>query len=211
MAETYTLTQRDYENCYYDGCSKNVSNNEDEDEMDKTIPDFSNIEKDPSFEYWVIATIKFMKYKPAHGDIIDVACMDYRNHGKYQWDAINNKLVDLYTEIDDYGSCNPMFRVGDGPGEFWPGHWHTTKSYQSDGIINYYGEIDHNNFVVLSKKLVSEINTKLVATNDCYKCQITIAGQSYDVETIRKNLDSEHVHDCTFQYELTDRSFIQEF
>jgi hypothetical protein len=152
-----------------------------------------------------------MMYKPAHGDIIDVACMEYRNHGKYQWDANNNALVELYGGIDDYGSCNPMFRVGDGPGEFPPWHWHATRSYRSGDFINYYGEIDHNNFVVLSEKLVSEISTKLVSTENGYKCQITIAGQTYDVETVRRNLDSENVHDCTFQYEHSHRVFVQEF
>jgi len=199
MAETYEILKKDYENCYFnEGSTAEMS-------------DFKNIEELPDFKEWVLKTIEFMMYKPAHGDIIDVACMEYRNHGKYQWDAINKTLVDLYTEIDDYGSCNPMFRVGDRPGEFRPGYWCATRSYRSGDFINYYGEIDHNNFVVLSKKLVSEINTKLVATKDCYKCQITIAGQTYVVETIRKNLDSEHVHDCTFQYEHTHMLFIQDF
>ena len=212
MAETYTLTEQDYLNCYYDQRSKTKYDDKFEDELDKNIPDFKNIEQDPSFEYWVNATIKYMKYNPAHGDIIDVACMEYRNHGKYQWDATNNKLVNLYTEIDDYGSCNPMFRVGDGPGEFPPGHCHTTKSYiTADRKIEYYGEIDHNNFVVLSEKLVSEISTKLVPTKGGYKCQITIAGQLYDVDTVRNNHNSKDVHDCTFQYEHSDRVFIQEF
>ena len=200
MAETYTLTERDYIDCYLSEGST------------EKMPDFENIEKEPEFKNWVYKTIKYMKYNPAHGDIIDVACMEYRNHGKYQWDAINEKLVNLYTEIDDYGSCNPMFRVGDQPGEFWPGHWHTTRSYVNAGDkIEYYGEIDHNNFVVLSKKLVSEISTKLVPTKDGYKCQIMIAGQLYDVDTVRNDHNSEDVHDCTFQYEHTDRVFIQEF
>lgn len=211
MAETYTLTEQDYLNCYYDQRSKTRYDDKFEDELDKNIPDFKNIEQDPSFEYWVHATIKYMKYNPAHGDIIDVACMEYRNEGKYQWDTDNNKLVNLYNEIDDYGSCNPMFRVGNGPGEFPPWHWHTTKSYQSGGFITYFGEIDHNNFVVLSKKLVSEISTKLVPTEDGYKCQIMIAGQLYDVDTVRNDHNSENVHDCTFQYEHSHRSFIQEF
>jgi hypothetical protein len=176
------------------------------------MPDFNTIEELPDFKEWVCKTIKFLNYNPAHGDIIDVACMEYRNDGKYQWDANNNALVELYGGIDDYGSCNPIFRVGDGPGEFWPGHWHATRSYiTADGRAEYYGEIDHNNLVVLSEKLVSEISTKLVSTENGYKCQITIAGQVYDVETIRKNLDSEHVHDCTFQYEHSHRVFVQEF
>jgi len=199
MAETYEILKKDYENCYFNEGST------------AEMPDFENIEELPDFKEWVLKTIKFMMYKPAHGDIIDVACMEYRNHGKYQWDAINKTLVDLYTEIDDYGSCNPMFRVGDGPGEFWPGHWCATRSYRSGEFINYYGEIDHNNFVVLSKKLVSEISTKLAATKDGYKCQITIAGQPYDVETVRNDHNSEHVHDCTFQYEHLHRAFVQEF
>lgn len=211
MAETYTLTQQDYLNCYYDQRSKTRYDDKFEDELDKNIPNFKNIEEDPSFEYWVHATIKFMEYKPAHGDIIDIACTGYRNQGKYQWDAINEKLVNLYDEIDDYGSCNPMFRVGDQPGEFSPGHWHATSTYTSGGRKVYYGEIDHNQYVVLSKKLVSEITTKLAPTKRGYACQIFIAGQPYNVITVRNNLNSEDVHDCTFVYEHSDRLFIQEF
>jgi hypothetical protein len=203
MAQTYQLTQQDYENCYFN------------EGIPAEMPDFKNIEEVPNFKEWVYKTIEFMKYKPAHGDIIDVACMEYRNHGKYMWDAINKKLVHLDTEIDDYGHCPSKFRVGDGPGEFPPWHWHATKSYEIDlhgkRIKNYYGEIDHNNLVVLSKKLVSEISTKLVSTEDRYKCQITIAGHTYDIETIRNNHNSENDYDCMFQYEHSHRVFVQEF
>jgi len=182
-----------------------------EEETRKNMPNFKDIEFVPDFENWIYKTINFMKYKPAHGDIIDISCTGYRNEGKRQWDAINKKLVDLYDLIDDYGSCNPMFRVGDQSGEFLPGHWHAASSYQSGGRINYYGVIDHNQYVVLSKKLVSEITTKLAPTKRCYKCQIMIAGQPFPVITIRNNLNSENVQDCTFEYDHGYRVFVQEF
>jgi hypothetical protein len=200
MAETYELTQKDYEDCYLS------------EKWAAKMPKFKNIEKLPDFGEVVCKTIKFMNYNPAHGDVIDVACMEYRNHGKYMWDAINEKLVKFYRRIDDYGSCNPMFRVGDGPGEFPPWHWCATRSHTTaDGRVEYSGEIDHNNLVPLSKKLVSEISTKLVSTENGYKCQITIAGQTYDVETIRNDHNSENDDDCMFQYEHSHRVFVQEF
>ena len=178
-----------------------------EDEIEKNMPEFENIEQMPEFEKWVYKTIKFMKYEPAHGDIIDVACAEYRNNGKYQWDEYNKKLVNLYTIINDYGSCSPMFRVGDQPGEFSPWHWHATKSCAGPGFTIYYGAIDHNTIVFLSKKLVSEINTKLVLVESKYRCDIVIAGVTYKVISTKPVLNPERAYDCGFSYDHEVKTF----
>lgn len=177
-----------------------------EDETEEKMPDFGNIEFLPDFKNWVYKTIKFMKYEPAHGDIIHVSCIDYRNQGKYQWDDINKQLVFLFTKIDDYGSCNPMFRVGNEPGEFPPWHWHATKSCPGPGFTVYYGEIDHNTIVFLSNKLVSEINTKLALVENMYRCEIGIQGQTYKVISSQSSLDAEDIYDCYFRYDHEDKT-----
>ena len=177
-----------------------------EDETDEMMPDFNNIEHVPHFISWVFKALKFMKYEPAHGDIIDAECTGYRNQGKYQWNGITNKLVYLFTKIDDYGSCNPIFRVGNEPGEFPPWHWHATSSCPGPGFNIHWGAIDHNTLVFLSKKLISEINTKLVSVKYTYKCEIDIRGVTYTVNSNQKDLDPEDIYDCSFSYDHEDKS-----
>jgi len=177
-----------------------------EDETEEKMPNFKNIEEVHHFGMWVKNTLKFMKYEPAHGDIIDVACDGYRNHGKYQWNDITKKLVYLFTNIDDYGSCNPIFRVGNEPGEFPPWHWHATSSCPGPGFTIHWGAIDHNTIVFLSEKLISEINTKLASVEDKYRCEIEIRGVTYTVNTSKKPLEPTDVYDCSFSYDHGDKS-----
>jgi predicted heme/steroid binding protein len=172
-----------------------------EDETEEKMPDFKDIEEVPHFGNWVKKTLEFMKYEPAHGDIIDVACNGYRNQGKYQWNDTTKKLVYLFTNIDDYGSCNPIFRVGNEPGEFPPWHWHATSSCPGPGFTIHYGAIDHNTIVFLSEKLITEINTKLESAKDRYKCEIDIRGVTYKVNTSKKPLEPTDVYDCSFSYD----------
>ena len=177
-----------------------------EDETDEMMPNFKKIEKVPRFLSWVYKALKFMNYEPAHGDIIDAECIGYRNQGKYQWDNITKKLAYLFTNIDDYGSCSPIFRVGNEPGEFPPWHWHATSSCPGPGFTIHWGAIDHNTIVFLSKKLISEINTKLVPVKDTYKCEIDIQGVTYTINSNQKDLDPEDVYDCSFSYDHEDKS-----
>ena len=177
-----------------------------EDETDEMMPDFDNIEHVPHFISWVYKALKFMKYEPAHGDIIDAECTGYRNQGKYQWNDITKKLVYLFTKIDDYGSCNPIFRVGNEPGEFPPWHWHATSSCPGPGFTIRWGAIDHNTIVFLSKNLISEINTKLVPVKDTYKCEIDIRGVTYTINSNQEILNPEDIYDCSFSYDHEDKS-----
>lgn len=180
------LTSDDYEEKFEE---------EYEDETDYEMPDFENIDFKADFEKWVYKALVFKRIIPEHGDVIAVNGDVYRNRGKYQWDGINNKLVDLYRDLDDYGSCNPMFRVGDNPGEFSPRHW--------------LNSIEHNSIVFLSNELIDEINTKLVPVERGYKCDIKIQWKHYMVYTKKSKLDPKKVHDCAFYYNASEMMLIQ--
>lgn len=61
------------------------------------------------------------------GDIIHIIeCGSYRNDGRMIYDG--NQLLDLYVDIDDYGSVPPIFLVGD---EFLATHWLNTIDHNS--------------------------------------------------------------------------------
>ena len=74
-----------------------------------------------------------------HGDIINFEG-GYRNQGKWIWDGVEKKLKNLYTEIDDYGSVPPEFKVGK---QFKPNHWVEV--------------IDHNTIIWLEDDLYDKI------------------------------------------------------
>jgi hypothetical protein len=163
-----------------------------EDETEENMPYFENIESMHDFEAWVIKTLKFKNIEPSHGDVIRVTNDDHRNNSKYQWDDINKTLVSLCYKYDDYGSCNPMFRVGEG---FSPGDW----------CWNDEGPIVHNTIVFLTEKLVDKINTKLVPAECGYKCVIEIYGGVYKFFMKQSKLDSKNESDCAFRYYPEDK------
>jgi len=132
-----------------------------EDETENKKPDFKNVEFLDNWKEWVYKTLKFMKYEPAHGDIIDIACIGYRNQGFYQWNDKTKKIVDLYG--GDYGVCHPMFRVGDQSGEFSPDHWTSALGYNEGGIF-------------LSKHHVEDIVRQEMKPSTMYDCSIEIDG-----------------------------------
>jgi len=103
--------------------------------------------------------------------------------------------VNLYTRLDDYGSCNPMFRVGDRPGEFSPKHW--------------LNSIDHNSIVFLSNELIEKINATLVPADRGYKCSITFGGQTYTVSTRIPKINVNDITYCGFSYDDECKYFIQ--
>jgi len=78
----------------------------------------------------------------------------YRNEGVYIWDG--SKMCNLYTEIDDYGSVPPEFKVGK---EFPPDYWiykiaHNDIVWLEDDLynINNYEIIDNNRIIVYTKE-----------------------------------------------------------
>ena len=75
------------------------------------------------------------------GDVIHFGNDDYRNNNKMIFDG--EKLIELYTEIDDYGSVPPQFVVGDNEDEF--------------DIGDFEDLIDHNSINWLSKDKLKEI------------------------------------------------------
>lgn len=75
------------------------------------------------------------------GDVIHFGNDDYRNNNKMIFDG--EKLIDLYTEVDDYGSVPPTFLVGDNEDEF--------------DIGDFDDLIDHNSINWLSKHKLQEI------------------------------------------------------
>ena len=152
-----------------------------EDETDEMMPDFKKIEQLPHFKDWVHKTLKFMKYEPANGDIIDVACIGYRNQGFYQWYDKTKRIINLYG--GDYGVCHPIFRVGDQPGEFSPGHWIRALDYNSPGIF-------------LSKKLVEDINSKDLEPSEKYECSFEIEGSEFYITSEGRLITPENIHKC---------------
>jgi hypothetical protein len=77
----------------------------------------------------------------ARGDVVHFGNDDYRNNNKLIFDG--EKLQNLYSEIDDYGSVPPTFECGDSPNEF--------------NIGEFENIIDHNRFYWLSKEKLKDI------------------------------------------------------
>lgn len=87
---------------------------------------------------WAYKVLKVNDAKPNHGDVIWIGGEQYRNQGIHFWNAKEEKIVPMETnECDvpygDYGHVPKTFPVGDGEGEFSPGHW--------DGI-SYYNNLE---------------------------------------------------------------------
>ena len=151
-----------------------------EDETEKNMPKFNEIEFVPNFEKWVYKTLKFMKYEPAHGDIIDIASIGYRNQGFYQWNDKTKTIIELYG--GDYGVCNPIFRVGDGPGEFSPDHWVKALEYNETGVF-------------LSKHHVEDIMRQEMKPSRMYDCSIEIDGIKLYVQS-EGNITADNIGKC---------------
>ena len=99
------------------------------------------------------------------GDIINFEG-SYRNDNKLIFDG--EKLIELYTEIDDYGSVPPKFKVGK---EFKPNHW-----------INV---IDHNTIIWLEDDILDTIKINnqtgyVTIFNQEYKIYINNIDQNDD-------------------------------
>ena len=86
-------------------------------------------------------------FKVKHGDAVHWLGQGYRNEALMFWDAKKDTFVWPHTEIDDYGSVPPNFRVGNEEDEFSPDHW--------------IEDVDHNAYVFVSDTLLAEINKNL--------------------------------------------------
>ena len=131
-------------------------------------------------KYWANLAIKTYNLKVQHGDILWWQhAQTYRNEGLLFWHE-DQGVVFPYTEIDDYGSVPPCFRVGS---EFLPEFWFPS---------NYGCKVDHNSIVFLEDSLIQEIKDKLQESNDSKKgklwtCKIEIQGKTYNVSVDDKD------------------------
>jgi len=113
-----------------------------------------NKEKNYRFEFNPI-----QKNNIKRGDIINFEG-SYRNEGKWIWDG--TKIVNLYTEVDDYGSVPPEFKVGK---DFQPNHW--------------IDIVDHNSIIWLEDELFE--NIEIYTKNNQYYGRIKIFDTNYDI------------------------------
>jgi hypothetical protein len=103
------------------------------------------------------------------GDVIHFGNDDYRNNNKLIFDGI--KLIELYTDIDDYGSVPPEFKVGK---EFKPTHW----------IKNY--AMDHNTIIFLEPDLFETITLNKYVNNQ-FIGNINILDEDYIITVVYYN------------------------
>ena len=102
------------------------------------------------------------------GDLIcftknGVKSRGYRNEGVWMWNG--EKMVNLCTEVDDYGSVPPEFTVGK---EFLPSYWITKIHHNSIVWLDHdlYEKIE---FVYIKEKIIgtiSEYDYKILVENN---------------------------------------------
>ena len=104
-----------------------------------------------------------MKHKLHNGATLEFPEDGYRNHNLLFWDAQNEKIVEPFTEIDDYGSVPPRFVVGDG--YFEPFDW--------------LDEVEHNTYVFPAKPLINEMKEFVQQYPTERRMVLTINGNEY--------------------------------
>lgn len=143
----------------------------------KTLkPDWLELSSN-DLKYWADLAIKTYNLKVQHGDILWwLEERAYRNSGLLFWHE-DQGVVFPYSEIDDYGSVPPCFRVGS---EFLPEFWFPG---------GYEAKVDHNTLVFLEDALVQEIkdNLKEVKKTKKWTCTIEIQGKTYAVSVNNKD------------------------
>jgi hypothetical protein len=97
------------------------------------------------------------------GDVIHFGNDNYRNNNKLIFDG--EKLIELYTDADDYGSVPPTFVCGDEPNDF--------------DIGDFEDCIEHNTINWLSKEKLKEI--ELFIKNDKVYGKVTIQGKQWNI------------------------------
>jgi hypothetical protein len=113
----------------------------------------------------------------SRGDVVHFGSDDYRNHYKLIFDG--EKFVELWTDVDDYGSVPPTFVCGDEPGDF--------------DIGDFEDVIDHNTINWLSKEKLKEI--EILKNDDKIYGKVQIQGKVWkicidihDVNTFSKGI-----------------------
>lgn len=106
-----------------------------------------------------------IKHKLHNGATLEFPEDGYRNHNLLFWDAQNEKIVEPFTKIDDYGSVPPRFVVGDG--YFEPFDW--------------LDEVEHNTYVFPAKPLINEMKEFVEQYPTERRMILTINGNEYIV------------------------------
>ena len=146
MAETFEILDKVL---YSDNCplgvedvyeeeffEKNPAATGDEDEFeDNKPPSIHEMKHEEKLE-WAYKVLKANDAKPKHGDVIWIGGETYRNEGIHFWDAKNNKIIPMATNISDYGHVPKRFAVGKGEGEFRSTHWNGISYY--NGLEPYW-------------------------------------------------------------------------
>jgi hypothetical protein len=99
----------------------------------------------------------------SRGDVIHFGNDSYRNNDKLIFDG--QKLIELWTDVDDYGSVPPTFVCGDEPGDF--------------NIGDFEDVIEHNTINWLSKNKLKEI--KILNNNDEVYGKLQIQGKVWKI------------------------------
>jgi len=137
---------------------------------------------DPNLKLYIYSNSKFpnKNYKKtfdpvslglSRGDVVHFGNDDYRNNNKLIFDG--EKLIELWTDADDYGSVPPNFVCGDEPGDF--------------NIGDFEDSIEHNTINWLSKQKLKEI--ELYIKNDKVYGKVTIQGKEWK---IRIDIDEDN-------------------
>ena len=97
------------------------------------MKEYSFASEDPEICTQLTKYVKKHRLDISRGDTLILDCVSgYRNDGVYLWDG--SKVIDLYTDVDDYGSVPPDMKIFDEDDDYrLPTHW--------EGII------DHNHIV----------------------------------------------------------------
>jgi hypothetical protein len=143
----------------------------------KVKPDWLELHND-DLKYWADLAVKTYNLKVQHGDILWwLEGRGYRNENLLFWHE-DQGIVFPYTEIDDYGSVPPCFRVGP---DFLPEFWFPSEEYKH--------KVDHNSLVFLEETLVQEIkeNLKEVKPGKEWRCALTIQEKTYTVIVVNKD------------------------
>ena len=118
----------------------------------------------PNKNYTEIFDPSFM----TRGDVINFGG-GYRNENKLIYDG--EKLLHLWTEVDDYGSVPPNFVAGDNEGEF--------------NIGDFEDIIDHNSINWLSKEKLQQI--EIYEIDNKIKGKVTIRGKLWNIDIDEDN------------------------
>lgn len=104
----------------------------------------------------------------------------YRNQGVWIWNG--KEIQPLYTNVDDYGSVPPEFKVGK---DFHPNHW-----------VN---KIDHNSIIWLEDEIIENI---IIKNN--LNGEVKILDKIYNVDIQCDALDALDYDTATYPHSLTN-------